>query len=145
MKTERTTQAPPIELPSIRRLRSKISGWGVFAAEPIHKNRRIVTYDGELIRHAEANERARRYLRKGEIWCFIVNRAWVRDAGVGGNIARFLNHSCRPNCYVQVIGHDIWIRANRNVEAGEELTYDYNADGAELIPCKCRPGCTRTL
>ena len=132
-------------LPQVVRRRSRISAWGVFAAEPINKNRRIVTYDGELIGHAEGNERALRYLEAGEIWCFTVNRRWVRDASVGGNVARFINHSCKPNCYAHVIGHDIWIRASRNIAAGEELTYDYNADGYSLIPCKCRPGCQRKL
>ncbi len=127
------------------RRRSAISGWGVFAREPINKNRRIVTYDGELISHDESYKRGIRYLKKGEIWCFTVNRRWVRDANVGGNIARFLNHSCKPNCYAQVIGRDIWIRAGRNLEAGEELTYDYNVDGAKIFQCKCRPGCRRRL
>ena len=134
-----------IKLPRIVRRRSSISGWGVFAGEPINKNRRIVTYEGELIDNREADKRAWRYLRKGEIWCFRINRRWLRDASCYGNIARFLNHSCRPNCYVQVVSREIWIRAARNITAGEELTYDYNADGAETISCRCRPGCTKRL
>ncbi len=117
----------------------------MYAGESINKNRRIVTYDGELIDHAEADARALRYLEKGEIWCFTVNRKWVRDANFGGNVARFLNHSCKPNCYVQVVGHDIWIRAARNISAGEELTYDYNAGGEKIIACRCRVGCTTRL
>jgi SET domain-containing protein len=117
----------------------------VFAREPINKNTRIVTYEGELIDHDESYERETRYLKRGEIWCFTVNRRWVRDAQVGGNIARFINHACKPNCYSQVIGLDIWIRAARNIEAGEELTYDYYTDGDKIIQCRCRPGCTRRL
>ena len=134
-----------IELPRIIRRRSRISGWGVFAGEPINKNRRIVTYDGEVIDHREGDERALRYFENGEIWCFTVNRRWVRDANRGGNIARFLNHSCKPNCYVHVVRRDIWIRAARNISAGEELTYDYNVDGQKVIPCACRPGCATRL
>ena len=134
-----------IVLPRIARRRSSISGWGVYALEPINKNRRIVTYDGELINHKESYRREVKYLKKLEIWCFTVNRRWVRDANVGGNVARFLNHACRPNCYTQVIGRDIWIRAGRNIEPGEELTYDYYTDGEKIIQCKCRPGCTRRL
>lgn len=132
-------------LPRIVRRRSKLHGWGVFALEPINKNKRIVKYEGELIDHRESLKRETEYLKRGEIWCFTVNRRWVRDANVGGNIARFINHSCRPNCYTQIVGLDIWIRAARNIEAGEELTYDYNTDGDKIIPCHCRPGCPRKL
>jgi SET domain-containing protein len=74
-----------------------------------------------------------------------VNRRWVRDANVGGNLARFINHACKPNCYSHIVGKTIWIRAARNIEAGEELTYDYYTDGEQIIQCRCRPGCTRKL
>jgi SET domain-containing protein len=116
----------------------------VFAAERITKNTRIIDYAGEMITHAESRRREARQLRRGRIWCFTVNRRWVRDASVGGNVARFINHACRPNCYVQVIDEVIWIRAARTIRRGEELTYDYNTGGAAGIPCRCRPGC-RTL
>ena len=132
-------------LPTISRRRSKLHGWGVFALERINKNTRIIDYAGELIDHAESLTRETRYLKRGEIWCFTVNRRWVRDAHVGGNIARFINHACRPNCYSQIVGRTIWIRAGRTIEPGEELTYDYYTDGEQTIPCRCRPGCTRKL
>jgi hypothetical protein len=133
------------QFPRIIRRRSKVHGWGVFALEAIPKNKRIVTYDGELIDHKESLKRETQYLERGEIWCFTVNRRWVRDAHVGGNIARFINHACKPNCYSQIIGRDIWIRAGRNIEPGEELTYDYYTDGEKTIQCRCRPECTRRL
>lgn len=136
---------PPFDQPAIERRRSKLHGWGVFALEPINKNKRIIDYAGELITNKQSVNREDRYLRKGCIWVFRVNRAYSRDANVGGNIARFINHACRPNCYSQIVGHDIWIRAGRNIEAGEELTYDYHTDGEQVIQCKCRPGCTRKL
>jgi SET domain-containing protein len=135
----------PNRLPRIARRKSRLHGWGVFAVEPINKNTRIVTYDGELIDHKESFKRETQYLERGEIWCFTVNRRWVRDATVGGNIARFINHACKPNCYSQIIGRDIWIRAGRNIEVGEELTYDYYTDGEKVIQCNCRPGCRRRL
>ena len=131
--------------PRIVRRRSTLHGWGVFALEPIAKNKRIVTYDGELIDHKESFKRETKYLKRGEIWCFTVNRRWVRDGLIGGSIARFINHACRPNCYSQIVGRDIWIRAGRNIEAGEELTYDYYTDGEKVIKCHCRPGCNRWL
>lgn len=117
----------------------------MFACEPIAKNRRIVDYAGEKIASRESLERESRYLRKGQIWCFKLNNRWVIDAGVNGNIARFINHSCRPNCYVQIAGGVIWIRASRNIAAGEELTYDYHTDGNATIRCRCRPDCKTKL
>src|SRR5213593_4039422 len=84
------------EFPRIVRRRSKVHGWGVFALEPITKNTRIIDYAGELIDHKESLTRETMYLKQGCIWCFTVNRRWVRDAGVGGNLARFINHACKP-------------------------------------------------
>jgi SET domain-containing protein len=136
----------PRTLPKIRRKRSSVHGHGVFAAEPINRNTRIVDYAGELIRNGPACEaREARYLRDGCIWVFRINRAWSRDAAVGGNIARFINHSCTPNCRFEVVDKTIWIRANRNIQAGEELTYDYAIIGELTMPCRCKPGCKNRL
>jgi SET domain-containing protein len=132
-------------LPRIERRRSKVHGWGVFALEPINKNKRIIDYAGELIDWKESGKRETKYLKRGEIWCFTVNKRWVRDANAGGNVARFINHGCKPNCYSTVVGQTIWICAARNIEAGEELNYDYFTDGEQVIQCRCRPGCTRKL
>ena len=131
--------------PKIRRRRSRLHGWGVFAGEPINKNKRIIDYAGEKIRVGESIRRECVYLERGHIWCFRINRRWARDAAVGGNVARFINHSCAPNCYSRIIGHTIWICAGRNISAGEELTYNYYTEGEAEIPCRCRPGCPNTL
>jgi len=131
--------------PRIARKRSGIAGFGVFAAERITKNTRIIDYAGETITHVESRRREARQLRRGRIWCFTVNRRWVRDASVGGNLARFINHACRPNCYVQVIDGVIWIRAARTIRPGEELSYDYHTGGAAGIRCRCRPDCRTML
>ena len=125
--------------------RSKIAGWGVYATAHITKNTRIIDYAGEMISHAESVRRERRQLPRGHVWCFTVNRRWVRDASVGGNVARFINHACQPNCYSRVIGRTIWICAARNIRKGEELTYDYNTDGIASIKCLCRPRCRTIL
>src|SRR6187200_2166599 len=114
----------------IEKRRSRIQGWGVFATEPINKNTRIIDYAGEKVTNRESLKREVRYLKQGHIWCFKLNRLYARDAAVDGNVARFINHSCRPNCYSQVIGQTIWIRAARNIRRGEELTYDYWTEGA---------------
>jgi SET domain-containing protein len=136
---------PSARLPRIIRKRSRLHGWGVFAAEPINKNTRIIDYAGELITNRQSDRRETRYLASGCIWVFRVNRLLSRDAAVGGNVARFINHSCRPNCYAQVVDRTIWIRAARTIRPGEELTYDYNTEGDKVIPCRCRPDCQTKL
>ena len=134
-----------VTLPRIKRKRSKLHGFGVFAAEPITKNKRIIDYAGELISNKKSAPREGRYLKQGCIWVFRVNRAWSRDAAIGGNIARFINHSCTPNCWIEIAGKTIWIRASRTILPGEELTYDYSTVGDHTIRCRCRPGCRTML
>jgi SET domain-containing protein len=137
-------KTPPI-LPRLARRRSNVHGFGVFALQPITKNTRIVDYAGELIRTSESESREERYLAEGCIWVFRISRTWSRDAAVGGNIARFINHACRPNCWFEIVEKTIWIRASRNIRKGEELTFDYATIGEKTIPCRCRPGCPTKL
>ena len=132
-------------LPSITRRRSPLHGYGVFALEPINKNTRIIDYAGELVRNDECEAREERYLAAGCIWIFRISRTWSRDAAVGGNIARFINHSCTPNCRFEIEDKTIWIRAVRPIRLGEEITYDYCTIGERTIPCRCRPGCPNKL
>ena len=133
-------------LPRIVQGKSAVHGDGVFAAEAIAKNTRIIDYAGELVRNGpELDALEDEYLKQGCIWVFRVNRVWSRDANVNGNIARFINHACAPNCYFEVVDKTIWIRAGRNILRGEELTYDYRTIGDRTIPCRCRPGCPNKL
>jgi uncharacterized protein len=129
----------------IERRKSKIHGWGVYATRAIPKNTRIIDYSGEKISNQESLKRELRYIRKGHIWCFKLTNRTVIDAGVGGNIARFINHSCHPNCYIQIKDGVIWIRAAKAITKGQELTYHYNTDGEGLIQCRCRSGCQTLL
>jgi uncharacterized protein len=129
----------------IERRRSKLHGWGVFAKVRIPKNKRIIHYAGEKITHRESALREAAYMEQGRIWCFLLNRRWVIDGAVGGNVARYINHSCTPNCYAQVVDDVIWIRAAKTIEAGDELTYNYQTDGEKSIQCRCRPGCATRL
>lgn len=126
----------------IIRKKSKIAGWGVYAAAPINKNKRIIQYTGEKISSDEADRRETKYQKKGQIWCFTLNRRWYRDGNVGGSTARFINHACKGNCYSEVIKDTVWIRASKNIKKGEELAYDYNTDGEAGMDCRCRPNCT---
>jgi SET domain-containing protein len=138
----------------ITRRRSKLHGWGVFATQRINKNKRIIDYAGEKISHQESLKREGRYMKVGTIWCFQINRRWVRDALVGGNIARFINHSCDPNCVAWIVGRKIWIDALRDIEEGEELGYEYEYDfepqytveDLEFYGCRCgSPKCRGTI
>ncbi len=129
----------------IERRKSKIHGWGVYATERIPKNKRIIHYAGEKISNQESLKRELRYIQRGHIWCFKLTNRTVIDAGVGGNNARFINHSCKPNCYVHIEDGIIWIRASKTIPKGQELAYNYNTDGEGLIKCRCRPGCQTLL
>jgi SET domain-containing protein len=129
----------------IEKRRSRIHGWGVYATRSINKNTRIIDYAGEKISNRESLKRERRYIKHGHIWCFKLTNRTVIDAGVGGNDARFINHSCQPNCYIDIRDGRIRIRAARQIRKGQELTDHYHTDGEGLIRCRCRPGCQTLL
>ena len=117
----------------------------MFADEPINKNKRIIDYAGELITNKQSEKREDRYLRKAASGCSGSIATGAATPTVGGNVARFINHSCKPNCWIDVVDKTIWVRAARNIRKGEELTYDYNTEGDKVIPCRCRPGCKTKL
>jgi len=148
-------QAKDGKPPLIKVRRSKVHGMGVFATRPIRRGKRVVEYLGERISHAAADQR---YEHKDEndnhTFLFIVDRKTVIDAGVGGNAARFINHSCDPNCESVTQDRRVFIEAIRNIGAGEELAYDYqikrdNDDPAnvdEVFACRCGArGCRGTM
>ena len=104
---------------------STIQGRGVFATEPIRKGTRLIEYVGERISAEEADQRYEDDVHSA-VLLFLVDKNVVIDAAVGGNDARFINHSCEPNCEpVNEFGR-IYIEALRSISPGEELTYDYS-------------------
>lgn len=109
--------------------RSRIHGRGVYARKRIPKGTRIIEYAGERISNAEAD---RRYdddsMPEHHTFLFVLNSRTCIDAAVGGNISRYINHSCDPNCVAWIEGQHIWIDAERDIEEGEELSYDYEYD-----------------
>jgi len=126
---------------------SRIHGHGAFALQLIPAGRRVAEYLGERISTEEAD---RRYEDSGRaahphVLLFIVDKHTVIDAGVGGNEARFINHSCDPNCRVVVQKKRIFIDAVHDIPAGAEITYDYNlqregdddADTDRRFACRC--------
>ena len=116
------------------------SGLGLFATRDFKKDEMIIEYTGEKISEEEANRRGGKYL-------FELNDKWTIDGKGRENVARYLNHSCKPNCYPQIDDEEehIYIYAKRNIKAGEELTYNYGKMYFdELIKkdkCRCL-GCT---
>ncbi len=133
--------------PLVEARHSQIHGTGVYAIAPIKKGTRIIEYLGERISHDEAD---RRYERKGDddghTFLFIASNRTVIDAGVNGNEARFINHSCAPNCETVIENSRVFIDAIRNIKPGEELGYDYQLtwestdDPEELALYECRCG-----
>jgi len=134
---------------------SGIQGRGVFAAGRIRKGRRIIEYVGQRVTHDEADSR---YdddaMSRHHTFLFEVDESTVIDAARDGNEARFINHSCDPNC--EAVNEDgrIYIEAIRNIQPGVELTYDYAYPCDEpLTPemfhryrCACgAPNCRGTI
>ena len=109
------------------------TGLGLFATVPIPKGRFIIRYKGPKLTNEEADRVENQYL-------FELNNRWTIDGKSRGNIARYINHSCRPNAEVYFVGHAIKIRARKNIEAGAEIGYDYGKDhfNAYIKPYGCQ-------
>jgi SET domain-containing protein len=107
--------------------RSSIQGKGAFATRWIDAGTRLIEYKGEVITAEEADER---YpdddMDRHHTFLFELDDGDVIDAAVGGNVARFINHSCDPNCEAVEEDGRIFIDALRDIAPGEELGYDYN-------------------
>ncbi|XP_061969503.1 histone-lysine N-methyltransferase ATXR7-like isoform X1 [Populus nigra] len=124
--------------------RSKIHDWGLVALESIEAEDFVIEYVGELIRPQISDIRERLYEKMGigSSYLFRLDDGYVVDATKRGGIARFINHSCEPNCYTKVISVEgqkkIFIYAKRYIAAGEEITYNYKFPLEDKkIPCNC--------
>ena len=135
--------------------RSPIHGLGGFARRDIPKGTRIIEYAGEKIGNTEAD---RRYddesMKRHHTFLFILNSRTCVDAAFEGNEARFLNHSCAPNCEAVIERGHIWIEALKDVPAGAELVYDYQyeddpeytEEDLRFYACRCgAPNCRGTI
>jgi uncharacterized protein len=135
----------------IRAAQSGIHGRGVYARVPIPDKTRIIEYVGERITKAEARRReALRLARQqrgadGCVTIFELNKRHDIDGRSARNVARFINHSCAPNCRVETIRGRIWIIARRDIAAGEELTFDYGYGFAHWSQHPCRCGSARCV
>ena len=127
--------------------KSKIHGSGVFAAKNIKKGTRIIEYIGEKIKKSEGDKRSERRIKKfldsketGSVYIFELNKKYDIDGSPEYNKARYINHSCDPNCEVDIIDDKIWISSIKNIKKGVELSYDYGYEFDEdfrVHPCKC--------
>ena len=115
---------------------SRIAGQGLFAAQPIKKGTRILPYVGARITKDESTRR----LAQGNVYIFTFNEHVDIDGKTLKNKARYINHSCDPNCEVELTSRAIWIVALRDITAGEELTYNYGYEVKDYKehPCTCR-------
>ncbi|TXI77590.1 MAG: SET domain-containing protein [Dechloromonas sp.] len=117
----------------IQQRRSRIHGNGVFAIAPIHAGEKVVEYKGLLRTHEEADALYGDSIDSGHTFLFTLNEHYLIDANVKGNVARWLNHSCEPNCQAFLVESSdgnprkdrVVIEALRDITAGEELTYNY--------------------
>ncbi len=117
-KTIRKAIRQPIYKLSIKR---SDAGLGLYAGEPIPKNKFIIEYIGEIIDDKTADNRAGRYL-------FEVAKNINIDGTTRENTARYINHSCRPNSEIYYYRQRVFVRSKRNIKAGEELNYDYGEE-----------------
>lgn len=134
---------------------SPIHGRGVFAARRIRTGIRIIEYTGERTGHAEADARYEDdEHERPHVLLFIVDDETVIDAANGGSEARFINHSCDPNCEAVVDGDRVFIESIRDIPRGAELTYDYNLERSgrrraaweRRYACNCgSPNCRGTM
>lgn len=140
---------------------SSIEGTGCFARQRIPAGTRIIEYLGQRIPPALVEERSQvevddlgEIIGESRVYMFYVDHRTTIDGGVNGNDARFINHSCAPNCKSTVENRRVFIDALRDIEQGEELTFDYKLDvsgtGTEAnkrrYACHCRaPNCRGTM
>lgn len=128
---------------------SVIHGRGVYAACDIPVETQVVEYVGEKIDKEESETRAWAQIAKADtdgdaaVYIFTLNEKWDLDGSVDWNVARLINHSCEPNCEAYTeeseLGDRIFIYALRDIEAGEELSFDYGFDLEcyQDHPCLC--------
>ena len=128
--------------------KSKVHGTGVFTTQEIKSGTKIIEYIGDKVTKKEgdkrSSERIKNYLNSkvsGSVYIFELNKTYDIDGSPLYNKARYINHSCNPNCEVDIIKGHIWILSIKNIKKGCELNYDYGypfdkADFKDHV-CKC--------
>jgi len=124
--------------------RSGIHGRGLFAARGLKMGERIVEYVGERKMDGGGEENGKRKMENGRdrrvgVYVFEVGEGVYLDGEIPGNAARWINHSCAPNCEAVEEAGRVWIFARQDVAEGEELTFDYGFRLESFLghPCRC--------
>ena len=121
------------------RKKSGINNLGLFAKGDINKGEKVIEYKGRKFTHKQVEEDDR-FDNSKAIYLFTLNERYVLDGDTKTNTAKYINHSCDPNCEVDIIKGKIWIIAIKDIKKGDELSYDYgfgyDADFRQF-PCKC--------
>jgi SET domain-containing protein len=117
------------------------TGLGLFATALIAKGAFIIEYKGRRISHAQAQ----RLEARGSRFMFEINRRWTVDGSSRRNIARYANHSCRPNAESDLVNGKVIQRAIKAIEPGDEITYDYGEEYFELFLGRTRCKCQKCL
>ena len=121
------------------RKKSGINNLGLFAKSDIKKGEKVIEYKGRKFTHKQVEENDR-FDNSKAIYLFTLNERYVLDGDTKTNTAKYINHSCNPNCEVDIINGKIWIIAIKDIKKGDELSYDYgfgyDADFRQF-PCKC--------
>ncbi len=120
--------------------KSKIHSKGVFAKMDIPKGTKILEYVGEKITKAESDRRqtatleeSKKNVSKGSVYIFELDKKYDIDGDVPYNTAKWINHSCDPNCKIVKKDGHIWIVAKRDIKKGEEISYNYDFDLEKTI------------
>jgi uncharacterized protein len=115
--------------------KSGIHGWGGFARTDINRGKRIIEYVGNKMTKEEAEQA----LEDQNCFIFTVNDDFDLDGSVDWNPAKYINHSCSPNCESDVKRDRVWVYAKKKIKKGEELTFNYGHDMEDYLdrPCEC--------
>ncbi len=134
-KASRRPSAKPPRKPY--RVGRSATGLGLFATVPIDKGAFIIAYRGRRITNAQAE----RLEARGSRYLYEINSRWTVDGSSRRNIARYANHSCRPNAESDVVKGRMILRAIKTITPGDEITYDYGREYFDLflkpVGCKC--------
>ena len=128
--------------------KSNVHNYGIFAKTNIPKDSKIIQYIGEKITKSEGDKRSAKRINKylnsertGSVYIFELNKYYDIDGSVSYNKAKYINHSCEPNCEVVIERDEIWIKSIKKIKKNEELSYDYgysfDKDDYKDHTCRC--------
>ena len=130
-----------------KKKKSKVHGSGLFAAQDVKKGLQVIEYIGDKVSKREGDKRADKQINKakrnhnnGMVYIFELNQRYDIDGDVPYNDARLINHSCDPNCEVEIVNNRLWISAIKHIKKGSEISnnygYSYDTDYVDHV-CKC--------